>query len=117
MRHAATRGPPSARVSVLIHRRYAIAYRELAAVARGTAALGAVRGDRPRSERDRQARVDGQDVAVHVGRGVGGEKDGRADQLVGPAPAPERDAPAYLRRLRAREERRVHLGEEEARRD
>ena len=38
-------------------------------------------------------------MTVDVRRGVRGEEDGRADQLVGPAPAPQRDAAAHLCRL------------------
>ena len=53
-------------------------------------------------------------MPVHVGGGVRGEEDGRAHRLVGPAPAPQGDAPAELGGLGPAEERRVHVGEEES---
>jgi AraC family transcriptional regulator, regulatory protein of adaptative response / methylated-DNA-[protein]-cysteine methyltransferase len=45
------------------------------------------------SHHDRRAAVDGEDMAVDEGRGVRGEKDGGAGNLLRPSPAPHRRAP------------------------
>src|SRR6056297_3401065 len=67
------------------------------------------------SERNREAGIHGQDMAVDIGCGIAGEKDRGAGDLVRLAPAAERDV--FLDKalhLGIARHRRIGLGGEEA---
>src|SRR6266850_7995159 len=66
---------------------------------------------------NRQPRVHRQHLSGDIGRRVGGQKDDRAHELVGPTEALEWDPARQLGAARLGEERGVTFGHEEPRRD